>query len=351
MRCLALAQAFQQRGHSCRFVSVGFEGNLIDYLERHGMTVSVIVPATEMRSIGGVNKAGSHLSDIPLAGEYDQLADAEATLTVLNGTTPDWLIVDHYALDERWERHLRSHVRHLMVIDDLANRTHDCDALLDQNLGRNSVDYLGRIPEGCRILVGPEFALLRPEFAELRAYSLARRQQPELRYLLISMGGVDQHNVTGLVLKSLKDCRLPPTCRIVVVMGAHTPWLDEVRELSRSLASPCEVRTGVENIAKLMADSDLAIGAAGITSWERCCLGLPSIIVAVAANQIPSCRALAKAGAARMMDSVESIQEQLVTMVTGFLMDKNSLKSCSSAAAAITSGKGTQLAIDALVGI
>src|SRR5690606_15243077 len=123
------------------------------------------------------------------------------------------------------------------------------------------------------VLCGSQYALLRPDFAALRAYSLRRRERPQLRHLLLTMGGVDKDNATGRVLQALTASELPASCRITVVMGATAPWLAEVRQLAEQLPWSTSVRVGVSDMAQLMADSDLAIGAAGATSWERCCLG------------------------------------------------------------------------------
>src|SRR5690606_12034475 len=109
---------------------------------------------------------------------------------------PDWLVADHYALDAKCELALINVVGRIMVIDDLANRPHECVLLLDQNLGRLESDYDDLLPENCQRLIGPHYALLRPEFAELRELSLKRRQPPKLKRILVFLGGVDRTNVT-----------------------------------------------------------------------------------------------------------------------------------------------------------
>src|SRR5690606_2585434 len=137
-----------------------------------------------------------------------QTQDAAGCVPILAKLNPDWLIVDHYALDARWERALKPHYRKLMVIDDLADRPHQCDLLLDQTFGRDAEDYQTWVPANCRLLCGSHYALLRPEFAALRPYSLARRATPQLRQLLITMGGVDKDNATGQVLEALRASQL-----------------------------------------------------------------------------------------------------------------------------------------------
>jgi UDP-2,4-diacetamido-2,4,6-trideoxy-beta-L-altropyranose hydrolase len=194
-------------------------------------------------------------------------------------------VVDHYALDRRWEQALRPHTRRIMAIDDLADRSHDCDLLLDQNLGRQAKDYGGLLSRHTQTLIGPTYALLRPEFAQWREHSLQRRAQPQLKNLLITMGGVDQSNATGQVLDALTRCELPTDLRITVVMGPTAPWLAQVQAQAVAMPCPTQVLAGVSNMAQLMAESDLCIGAAGSTSWERCSLGLPALQLVLAANQ------------------------------------------------------------------
>ncbi|MFH0934731.1 MAG: UDP-2,4-diacetamido-2,4,6-trideoxy-beta-L-altropyranose hydrolase, partial [Pseudomonadota bacterium] len=278
MRCLTLAEALREQGASCRFVCRAHPGNLIDLIRQRGFVVHSLPsdPDWQPRSTEPAHAAW-------LGADWQ--ADAEQTKVSAGGTAIDWLIVDHYALDGRWESALRGHSGKIMVIDDLADRVHDCDLLLDQNLGRNAEDYAALVPGGCTLLVGAKYALLRPEFSAQREYSLARRSAPQLKHLLITMGGVDKDDVTGKVLDALRVCTLPADCRISVVMGPHAPWLAQVRERAANMPWPTMVLVNISDMARLMADSDLAIGAAGCTSWERCCLGLPSLMMVLADNQ------------------------------------------------------------------
>ncbi len=277
MRCLTLAKAL--KGAECRFVCREHEGNLIDYIRDQGFEVLAL-------PMGRGDWLGASWQE-------------DAAQTAAAGPC-DWLVVDHYGLDASWESAMRAQATRIMAVDDLANRPHDCDLLLDQNLGRKPADYAGRVPAGCPLLLGPSFALLRPEFAAWREKSLARRGGA-LKTLLITMGGVDQHNVTGDILAALKGSALPDGAEIKVIMGPHAPWLAEVRAAAAAMPWPCEVLVGVSNMAELMAGSDLAIGAAGSTSWERCCLGLPTLALVLADNQRAGAKALAAAGAAVLL--------------------------------------------------
>ena len=190
MRCLTLADALRERGAECRFVCREHAGNLLDVIRQRGFEAYGL-------PLGDAVTAKSDVSDnlLPLHAAWlgaDWASDAEQTLAAIGDTKFDWLIVDHYALDARWEHRLRCSCHRLMVIDDLADRVHDCDLLLDQNLGRTAADYKERVPATCTVLAGAQYALLRPEFAALRAYSLERRAHPKLKRLLITMGGVEQ---------------------------------------------------------------------------------------------------------------------------------------------------------------
>jgi UDP-2,4-diacetamido-2,4,6-trideoxy-beta-L-altropyranose hydrolase len=266
--------------------------------------------------------------------------DAEETAAILSTCQPDWLVVDHYALDHRWEAALAPHYRKLLVIDDLADRPHCCDMLLDQNLGRQAQDYAALVDTRCQLLVGPQYALLRPEFAALREYSLQRRHaQPAIRRLLISMGGVDQYNTTGQVMQALKTSSLPVDCHITVVMGLKAPWLQNVQELAAQMPWTTEVLVNVNDMAQHMASSDLAIGAAGSTSWERCCLGLPTLMVVLAANQWTGARALHEAQAVGLIGEGGNIAMHLPLAVAA-LTRGNGLQYMSAAATAVTDGRG-----------
>lgn len=262
-------------------------------------------------------------------------------------------MVDHYALDRQWERTLRPHCERLMVIDDLADRSHECDVLLDQNLGRAASDYAGLVPTEARVLAGPMHALLRREFSALRDGSLARRQASTgARHILISMGGVDQPNATARALVALRAAGLPEDSRMTVVMGPHAPWLADVLAVAGIMQWPTEVLTNVTDMASLMAASDLAIGAAGTTSWERCCLGLPALIVVLADNQRDAARALEHEGAAVALRGFPnaSFDAELQAMVRELIRKPDKLIALGAAAGAVTNGRGADHLASYMVG-
>ena len=353
MRCLTLADALKAQGADCHFISREHPGHLLAVIRQRGYEVNSLVAHGQHALTAIKNIVNESPSPQQKPAHADWLgstwqADAQEAAAILANLQPDWLVVDHYALDQRWEEALAPYYRKLLVIDDLADRPHRCDLLLDQNLGSMPQDYADLVPPHCRLLIGPRFALLRPEFAALRPYSLQRRQgQHALRHVLITMGGVDQFNATGQVLQALKTCVLPADCRVTVVMGLTAPWLQNVWELAAQMHWPTEVVVNVNDMAQRMAESDLAIGAAGSTSWERCCLGLPTLMVVLAENQQLGAQALEAARAARLIGAVSDIAIQL-PMAVAELIDSGCQRRMSLAANAITDGQGVQIVLQAM---
>lgn len=332
MRCLTLADAMRERGAHCTFIGRVHDGHLMDLVE-HRRHKALRLP---LRS-DGYAAAATPAHAVWLGTDW--ATDAQQSQQLLVNEAVDWLVVDHYALDDRWEQAMRTNSKRLMVIDDLADRSHDCDLLLDQNLGRDCADYSDLLKPNTATLIGPTYALLRPAFAQLRPYSLARRIHPQFKRLLITMGGVDKDNVTGQVLNVLQKCQLPIDMQITVVMGPHAPWLREVKEQATQTQVPTQVLVGVDQMAQLMADSDLAIGAAGGTSWERCCLGLPTVLLVLAPNQHAGAQALFKSGAAITLENAQQLQDLFRSMDYEAPL-RNTLQQMSVACAALTAGNG-----------
>lgn len=347
MRCLSLADALKVKGAECHFISREHTGHLLEVIGQRGFGLTALpagLPPPPNTFVPSDRAEGPvHASWLGCNWQ----ADAQQTRTTLATLQPDWLVVDHYALDQRWETALQPHYQKLLVIDDLADRIHRCDLLLDQNLGREPQDYVCLIPAQCKVLTGPQYALLRPEFAALRPYSLQRRKLPTQKHLLITMGGVDQPNATGLTLEALRACSLSQDCRISVVMGLHAPWLPQVQEQARDLPWSTEVVVNIGDMAQRMADSDLAIGAAGSTSWERCCLGVPTMMVVLADNQWPGAKALKNVRAVSLIGDVSDIATQLPLAFRALTQDQR-LMHMSTAAGGVTDGRGVDRVLNAM---
>ncbi|MDW9496569.1 UDP-2,4-diacetamido-2,4,6-trideoxy-beta-L-altropyranose hydrolase [Sinorhizobium meliloti] len=334
MRCLTLANMLAEAGFLCRFVCRAHPGNLTDLIRQRGFAV------TELPREVGDRAETAYVGHTHWLGA-DWQTDACETASAIGDARPDLLIVDHYAIDSRWERSMRPFCSRLIVLDDLADREHDCDLLLDQNLGRTASDYLLLVPANCEMLIGASFALLRPEFALKRPYSLARRRSASLpRRLLVTLGGIDKDNVTRQVLDALERCTLPPDMEITIVMGQHAPWAKSVREKAAQLPWNAGVVFNVDDMAGLMSGADLAIGAAGSTSWERCALGLPTVLMVLAENQRSVARILDMQGAAKLVELGPDFVSVFRGVVEGLVGNKTALEAMSERAATICDGKG-----------
>ncbi len=250
----------------------------------------------------------------------------------------DWLVIDHYDLDASWTSPLRGWARRVLVIDDLANRQQDCDFLLDQTLGRQPADYTRLVPTGCRMLLGPDFSLLRPQFAAVRGKALAKRAEGgAVRRLLVSLGATDSKNMTSRVISAASGLAL----ELDIVLGAGNQYHEAVMESVKRLKIPARIHTDVSDMATLMVQADLAVGAGGTTSWERCCLGLPSVILVLADNQLGIAAALDKAGAAVNLGTVENLSDSnLAEALHTLCSDDRSRTAMSEQAAAICDGGG-----------
>jgi len=273
--------------------------------------------------------------------EVDWSIDRNETIAALQAVgLIDWLIIDSYALDKAWEQALRTKVRRVLVIDDLSDRLHDCDVLLDQNFYHDPrVKYQDYVGGSTRLLAGPQYALLRKEFAVLRA-TLGKRAN-ELKRVLVFMGGADPTNETSKVLEAFEYPVLAGL-EVDIVIGASNPHRASI--LERCAVRPTwRVHSHSRDFHRLMSDADLAIGAAGSVAWERCVLGLPSIMLAVADNQRHIGEAIAGFGAGVYLGpSAEVSASDIVASVDTCLRDPSRLGVMRQAARKLVDGKGAQ---------
>lgn len=335
MRCLTLARALVERRARCSFLCRDLPGHMMARIAAEGYTVHTL--AAPQGQGNGRTADGDYAAWLGVSPD----ADAMECRTIVDTIQPDRVVVDHYALDAVWEGATCPNIP-VMAIDDLANRPHRCDILLDQNLGRQAGDYDGLVPEGALRLIGPSHALLRPEFAAAREGSLRRRAglgAPQ--HVMISMGGMDRDNSTGAILDALAQQAWPEGFRLSVVMGRSAPHLKAVKSRARSMPVATDVLVDVANMAGLLAQTDLAIGAAGGSAWERCCLGVPTLVLTLADNQRPAAYALETQGAALLVGDLRDEGWQgALTQRMARLSSPVALAAAAVAAAAITDGTG-----------
>ena len=301
MRCLTLADALRDRGKQVRFICREHNGHLIDKLSQKAIPVTVL-PASVITDSSGSENYAAWLG-------VSQAVDAKESIEAINKEMPDWLVVDHYGLDVEWEELLRPHVKRLMVIDDLANRRHDCDLLLDQNFGRHEQDYKGIVNSDCQLLIGPHYALIRPEYVTYR--KTLRERDGQVNRVLVFFGGSDPDNMTGLALHALSKTDLRHL-QVDLVIGANNQHREKLEKQAQQRLNT-RIYGPRPHLADLMAQADIAIGASGATTWERMCLGLPTVVVSIAENQKPASEALFEAGLIEYAGHFSDIkQDQLV---------------------------------------
>lgn len=330
MRCLTLADALREQGAECQFVCREHEGHLMDHIRSRGYEVQVLPKPS---------KNASSTTDLAHASwlGVDWQTDADQTRWALGNEVRDWLIVDHYALDYRWESALRSSCKRVMVIDDLADRQHTCDLLLDQNYGSSAERYVGLVSTDCTQLHGPEFALLKPIYAQRRAEQNLRSGKIE-RVLIYFGGGSDPMNLTGMALSAFQSPELEKIELDIVIGSSYTHKAE--LEAAAANRGRTHIHTQLPDLSELMVRADLAIGAGGASTWERCCLGLPSILVVCARNQEAIGEAMRMSGVSVVFHSDGDLAIAFKEQVVGLCSDTVRYSKMSDKAREICDGLG-----------
>lgn len=284
MRCLTLAGQLKKQGEEVAFICRDLEGNLTELVRKQGYELHLLPRTAKDDTLTGY---AAWLT-------VSQERDAEETISIIGKLSAvNRLVVDSYAIDETWEKLLRPYVQEIFVIDDLANRRHDCDVLLDQNYYLDKEHrYDGLVPEACKLLLGPEHALLREEFYEAKKH--LRKRDGSIHNVLVFYGGSDLTDETTKAIHALIELNLSGVTADVIV-GASNGQNDRIRELC-SQHEFLHYHEQVSNMAEFMNNADLMLGAGGTTLWERIFLGLPAIVTATAANQVEACECCSLAG-------------------------------------------------------
>lgn len=334
MRCLALAIALRDEGAKVEFVCREHSGHLCDYIEKNQEFRTIRLPVDN--NFKQIASNAHHLSWLGTAWQMD----AEQTRAIVQKADGkvDWLVVDHYALNAEWEKCLRPLTKKIMVIDDLADRLHECDLLLDQNFCENlETRYDNLVPRNCQKLLGPKYALLRPEFKTVR--ETLRQRDGVIRRVLIYFGNVDATNQTVKALQAIQLLNRPDIS-VQVVAGNVNPHYPEIKQLCDTVANAV-LHLHVDNLAALMADSDLFLGAAGATTWERCCVGLPSMAISIAKNQEGIALAMAEAGQLLYLGKYNAVTaESICQSIKALLLNPAWVKFISKANASLVDGRG-----------
>ncbi|MED1872994.1 UDP-2,4-diacetamido-2,4,6-trideoxy-beta-L-altropyranose hydrolase [Brevibacillus borstelensis] len=339
MRCMTLAKALRSKGWQVTFITRAFEGNLIEFIENEGFKVYVLPEKL----------------DVPVEDSnyatwlgVDWSVDAKQTAGILQQINEeiDWLVVDHYAIDEKWESVLRTHVKQLFVIDDLANRVHNCDVLLDQNvMDDGSGLYSELVSRETVQLLGPRYALLRPEFTRFREPTAQKTLDPNR--ILVFFGGSDAANQTQKALDALimiENTKLA----VDVVVGKGYPFIDDLRSvcLKHQMFS---LHVQTTEMARLLSRAGIVVCAGGTNTWERCCLGAPSVIVTVADNQVAIAQAVHNHGMALYLGKSEDVTTQRLADTIHKLQKEPALLSAMSEKSfQMVDGKGVDRVVSIL---
>ena len=312
MRCLALAGGFVKAGWLIGFAATSETFGSIEPLEA--------MPNDRLVVSG-------HPDDEPgeLAGRWP---DA------------DVLVLDHYGRDITFERRCRSWTPRILVMDDLGEREHDADILVDASAASASA-YQGRVPRECRILYGPRHAVVHAKFRKARDRALVRRQGQAVHRVLISFGQNDAANATTRALDALDDAGFKGG--IDVVLGASAPHLAAIRGRT---GADCRLHVNVHDMPELMIAADLAIGAGGATAWERLCLGVPTLVVTLAENQRPVTENLHALGLVQWLGHQDAVDETQFSGALTRALEMTSLAEWSDRCLRACSGRGVFLVAD-----
>ena len=335
IRCLTLAKVLKKQGADCKFISRDHNNNLIEKIKKEDFKVIILPNSIKVKSTQSTKDTNSNYSSW-IGASWNE--DAKQTINALNEEKIDWLIIDHYGIDKRWEKKVRPYCKKIMVIDDLANRKHDCDLLLDQNLIANFKNrYQNFLPKNCSTLLGPQYALLQNEYKVLHLSAPPRIGS--IKRILVYFGGADQNNLTEKALTSFLKLNRN-NIALDVVISSDSSQKEKIKKLSKKNKN-VKIHSELTSLAHLILKADLAIGACGSTSWERCCLSLPSIVITIADNQKQIAKELHKKKLIHWLGHYNTIASDSIYNALKATIDQN-IEAWSDACKLITDGCGAE---------
>jgi len=320
MRCAALAEELRERGAEVEFACRDLAGAPLAAVER---------------------ERGFRVRRLPAAAR-DWQDDFESAIGQRAST--DWVVVDHYGLGADWESAAKRLGARVLAIDDAACRRHECDVLVDQNFHESACRYAAWLPAGCRTLLGPRFALLRKEFRQARP----KVRDGQLRRAWIFYGSTDE---TGETLKALEAIRTAgvPRLAVDVLVGGNNPRAADIGRLAATLPAVTIHAAGTP-MAALMGKADVAFGAGGVSMWERCAVGLPTIVTAIAENQVGPSEATGTAGLSLYPGtSRQAGVAQLAEALRSLAASPERLRQLSAAVRELVDGQGARRVADVML--
>lgn len=335
MRCLTLADALKKKGHQVIFIGRELSGHLLDLIQHKGFMTIRLTSTDNLLSQTLLTKFSAWLG-----ANWQQ--DADEVVAYLKKQSVNLLIVDHYALDHQWEAQVKPYVDHVMVIDDLANRSHVCDMLLDSNLYDDQTKrYQHLIPKDCLCLFGEKYVLLRQSFFDAKK---KRTITPSVKKALIFLSGGDANNITEKVIQSCMKVTHP--IHYDVVVGASNPHKIQIQALCEKSIS-FHYHCQVDSMAQLMQEADVAIGAGGGATWERCFLGLPTFTLSLSDFDALFSLQFAKRGAIYYAgDANEISTDEIAKQFAQLVENTPQREELSKMASLLVDGQGVQRVVD-----
>ena len=318
MRCVTLAERLRIDGYEIAFICMDMQGAMFEFLK---------LKKIKFEKISSIDNSS-------------QEADASMTIEVANKIFPNgvnWIVVDHYGLDSKWENFLSHKFERIMVIDDIANRSHNCDILVDQNY-EDASRYSNLVNKKSILLLGPNYALLNPEYAHYRKLRQQKYSLTMVRKVLVFFGGSDPSDLTGKALEALTFPKLNEL-DVDIVVGNNYAYYDKLK-YSANIRGRTRIYKFRKHLADLMANADIAIGGGGVTNWERMCIGLSSIVITLAENQVPICQILSRKGAIRLLGCSKVVSTQDILKAFLEEMDSNLILNRASIAKDLCDGMG-----------
>jgi UDP-2,4-diacetamido-2,4,6-trideoxy-beta-L-altropyranose hydrolase len=357
MRCLTLATALRERGAAVQFVCRALHGNLCATIQQQGFAVHTLPTPSKQET---ERLCSASLYERWLGVPWER--DAQETATLCHKAEPTWLVVDHYGIDARWHAQLRPLVQRILCIDDIANRPLDCDIVLDQNFYDNAHErYRPHVAPQTTMLLGPTYALLREEFRQKRDFAHYgahyQDQQPEQQHehggkihrIFVFFGGSDPSNETAKAVYALQNLvRAGFALQADIVVGIANPHKDQIEALCKAMPQT-QFHCQVPNMADIMLRADLALGAGGSTTWERCCLGVPTLAVIIAENQREMTETAARHGIQHNLGwHTELTAERVAETIQEYVAKPEALRRMSAKAQQLVDGCGVWRVVEAM---
>jgi len=346
MRCLALAERLRDQYANVKFISRLHKGNLNNFIMERGFDLIKLEKPSNKIDIEELMKPDIQQYNKWLGVSEEQ--DAQDTINCIIDKKINWLIVDHYALGEKWGMQLRPFVKNIMVIDDLANRKYECDLLLDQNwFNKYENRYYELVPETCIKLLGPKYALLRPEFAAVK--TPLNPKTGKIKRIFVFFGGSDPHNITEKTLHALCQPELL-FLEADIVIGENNSHQNVIKKLVENRHST-RLHIQIDNIASVMANADLAVCSEGVNTWERMALGIPSISVITAENQKIMSEELNKNQLTYLIGEYSNVNADLIAeSLYKMIIDQNKITEQRNRIKNIVNVHGCEFVTDWLIG-